>query len=152
MVGALAASVLLTLTGCEGAKPKPVVQPKPAASSSPTVFQINGSITLDLPDFVWDDDSSTCVGTGGYDDIHVGAQTVVTDAAGTTIAVGSIVDDIPQVGDLIDGTARATSCVFRFRVQDVPADKGFYGVEVSHRGRLQYPEAEASKELTLTLG
>jgi hypothetical protein len=137
---------LLPLAAC-GAKQAP-----PAAPSKPAVFQLTGSITLGPGDFIWNDNPLECAGKDGYGDMKVGAQAVVTDAAGATLALGSIVEAEPQITDPADdGSSIAEGCKLRFRVLSVPAGQKFYGVEVSHRGRLQYTEAEARQELTLTL-
>ena len=83
-----------------------------------------------------------CAGSGPYGDIVPGATVTITDAAGTTVALGSL------------GTGNVTTnktCGFPFALS-VPAGKGFYGIEVSHRGRLQLTEAKLAGPIQLTLG
>lgn len=85
-----------------------------------------------------------CVAGGGYADIN-GAQVVVTDPAGKTIATSQL----PSSGILRD--ANGFMCEFAFSV-DVPGGHDFYGIEVSHRGRLQYSEGQLkSGDLALVL-
>lgn len=79
--------------------------------------------------------STTCSGKGGYADITEGASVTVTDAAGATIAVGR----------LGAGHLETAGCTFDFSIPDVPSGKGFYGIEVEHRGTLKYSEADISK-------
>lgn len=136
------AALVLTLAGCGADKPV-----TPAAPSKPVVFQVTGSITLRPGDFIWSASPPSCAGDGGYDDMKVGAQTVVSDAAGATLALGSIVEAKPEIGD----SSTADGCTLRFLVLNVPSGQKFYGVEVSHRGRVQYTEVDARRDLTLTL-
>ena len=77
-----------------------------------------------------------CYGIGGYDDLRGGASVVVTDATGTTVGVGSL---RPGVLNL---SKDPYYCGLAFEIE-VPAGKGFYGIEVTHRGRVQFSEAEA---------
>jgi hypothetical protein len=138
------AAALLTLTACGRPAPAPA-----AASSPPAAFTITGAVNLDVGNFTWDSDTMSCAGKDGYDDLAPGAQTIVTDPAGTTIAVGQITTGKAQMDD-DDG--QAASCALSFVVNDVPAGKGFYGIEVSHRGRLQYSELQAHGILQLSVG
>lgn len=109
------------------------------AAAGPTSYRITGSMTLTSGYTGY----SPCAGKGGYADIRAGAQVVITDSAGATIAIGS----------LDAGSVDGRGCVLPFSVPNVPAGKGFYGIEVSHRGGLKYEEAEFStRNLDLTLG
>lgn len=65
-----------------------------------------------------------CIGWRGYDDITVGADVVIVDGSGTTIAKGELG---PGAYD-----EEATSCTFEFTVEDVPTSD-FYSVRVGHR-------------------
>lgn len=65
-----------------------------------------------------------CIGWRGYDDIIVGADVVIVDGGGTTIAKGELG---PGAYD-----EDATSCTFEFTVEDVPTSD-FYSVRVGHR-------------------
>ena len=79
----------------------------------------------------------------GYDDIAEGAQVVITDQFGATVAIGELEAGIISMG----GTY-----LFQFTVRDVPPGKRFYGVEVSHRGRVQYDEAKLRAGPELSIG
>jgi hypothetical protein len=108
-------------------------------------FTIRGQIVLTDNNLALGTES--CSGQGGYNDMRAGTQVTVTDAAGAVIALGAV--GAGQRGSDTSGTR----CVFPFTVADVPAGHGFYGIEVSHRGRLQYPEAQVrDSSLTLSLG
>lgn len=109
--------------------------------------RIHGYVTLKLGQFTWDPNPLHCEGWKGYDDIKPGAQVVVTDAAGKTIAVGSLASGLPKRDPNDD--QRAVSCSLEFNV-DAPGGNEFYGVEVSHRGRLQYPPDRFAQPLELS--
>jgi len=114
-----------------------VLWPRPGA------LTVSGSVTVhgEHPQVVTANEL-TCVTGGGYDDIREGAQVVVTDASGATIAVG-------RLG--FGSWKRNVGCVFLFELE-VPGGHDFYGIEVSHRGRLQYPAEQLAAPLDLTLG
>lgn len=112
---------------------------KPATTSSPNAIPISGTVTLNDGFGV---EGLPCSGEGGYGDIREGAQVVVTDAASKTLAVGAL------------GPGRRDAkqdCEFAFSVT-APSGQQFYGLEISHRGRLQYSAAQVSKPLQLSLG
>jgi hypothetical protein len=111
------------------------------AATGPGPYRITGSVSLARG---YDGASSACYGKGGYADIRAGAQVVISDSAGATIAVGSL-----DAGTVTSGRG----CVLPFSVPGVPSGKGFYGIEVSHRGVLKYNESEfVTRNLELTLG
>ena len=68
-------------------------------------------------------------------ELREGANVVVTDASGNTVAVTSL-----QAGKW-ENRDGITYCRLPFSVR-VPSGKGFYGVEVAHRGRVQFTEAQ----------
>lgn len=103
-----------------------------------------GYVDLNLGEFEWSDKPNSCWGYNGYEDIHEGTPVVVTDAAGTTVAIGKLGPGVPK------GTAdKADSCTFSWEVLNVPVGSDFYGVEVSHRGRIQRPAAEITNRFDL---
>ncbi|MDX3110160.1 hypothetical protein [Nonomuraea angiospora] len=112
--------------------------------SAASPITVEGSVTVrgDRP-AVLTENELTCTTGGGYNDIRQGAQVVVTDAAGKTIALG-------QLG--AGSWKRDTGCIFLFTVADVPAGEKFYGIEVSHRGRVQYTAAQVSAPVELSIG
>ncbi|MER7126762.1 hypothetical protein [Micrococcus luteus] len=130
-------TALLLLSAC-GQSPQST-QP----STSPPALTVSGTVTVKDFSAVTTMNEVTCTTRGGYSDIQEGAQVVVTDASSTTIALGQLAHG---------SWDRHTGCVFFFNIPDVPADQKFYGVEVSHRGRLQYTAEQVVKPLALTIG
>lgn len=104
----------------------------------PTTFDVHGTLQLQDPETV----RAGCVGQGGYSDIKVNVQVVVTDGAGKTVGIGRAENF----------TNKGLFCAYEFLVPDVPAGLDFYGVEVSKRGRVQYSEEQLRSGVTLTLG
>lgn len=80
----------------------------------------------------------------GYEDVRQGANVTVTDASRKTIALGSLGAGHSDGFQLF--------CIYRFVVTDVPAGLKFYGVEVSHRGSVQFTGAQLKKGVALSLG
>jgi hypothetical protein len=97
---------------------------------------INGTAVLVHSISVLNLDDVHCEGMNAYADIKPGTQVTVTDPAGAVVAVG-ILD-----GGRMIGVGMTRTCRFTFRITNVPSGKGFYGVEVAHRGRVQFPESE----------
>ncbi|MEO3863693.1 hypothetical protein [Acrocarpospora sp. B8E8] len=123
-----AALLALTLAGCSDDQP----------------LTVKGAITVtNTAGGGWDSPSGVCQLSDGYNDINEGAQVVVSDASAKTLAIGRL-----GRGNLTE----PFSCSFSFTVSGVPAGEKSYGVEVSHRGRIQYPAAELAQPLALTLG
>lgn len=89
-----------------------------------------------------------CAVGGGYSDIRAGAQVVVTDDAGRTLALGQLGDGTLRLPDLEHWGTR--SCVFPFSVQ-VPGGHDFYGVEVTHRGVVRYSAGQLRQPVELSL-
>ncbi len=83
----------------------------------------------------------TCWGTGGYNDIRSGAQVVITDAASTTVAVGSITTALPVMDQSAsDGGELAAGCSFGFTVENVPAGHQSMGWRSPARDGCSTPE------------
>lgn len=104
----------------------------------PTTFDAQGALRLQDPATV----RAGCAGQGGYGDIRVGAQVIVTDAAEKTVGIGRL-DAFANKG---------LYCEYSFVVRGVPAGLEFYGVEVSKRSRVQYSEEQLRTGVTLSLG
>lgn len=83
----------------------------------------------------------SCQGDGGYSDIRPGAQVVVTDAGGTTIAIGR----------LGGGSWIGSHCELPFEV-DVPGGSDFYGIQIASRNTVQYEADRLSSPIVLTIG
>lgn len=109
----------------------------PAVAPASSTFNINGLLFLNGR-AVLNIDNVTCSGlnTTGYDDIHTGTSVTVTDAEGAVIGLGSL-----RAGTMT-GSGATRICTFPFLVENVVAGKGFYGIEVSHRGKVNFSEAD----------
>lgn len=126
-----------------------------ASPTSESTREITGTFTLKgfdaeedltLGYFAKPPNGAPCQGDEGYDDISEGAQVVVRDESGTTIATGRLE---PGAYSRAEG-----DCIFEFSVVGVP-EADFYSVEVSNRGELTYPRDEleaAGWSVELTLG
>lgn len=141
--------------GCSGQSGTP-------PPSDPTTFIMRGTLTLDgnlvigrRPGEVFDPAKpvtagTDCAGAGGYDDIEAGAAVTVFDGD-TVIAVGSL-----EPGEVVSaqasGHSKATgTCRFSFSIANVATGRAFYSVEVSHRGKVNFP-ADRAEDVSLTLG
>lgn len=123
----------------------PAGKPTPAAPTKPATLIINGNLRLTDSSGVQNLDDTACQGMGGYNDIKQGSSVSVTDSAGKVVGIANL-----GVGKLI-GSGMTRECEFSFSVFDVPAGLGFYGVEVSHRGSVQYKESDLGS-VQVTLG
>lgn len=130
---------------------------RPAASSAPPTAVASPTGPSPLPIFgrlelddvtLLAEPGDECWGHRGYDDIRGGAQVTITDSAGKVIGVGAL--DPGYV--TYDSTGAAYTCKFEFVVTGVKAGGGFYGVEVAHRGRVQFSEAALAAAIKLSLG
>ena len=125
--------LVASLSGCGGAD----------------TFTASGVLRLAESEYMGDSGSANpgeiCVSEGGYDDIDAGAQVVIRDGAGKTLAFGHLTGGrVPE--DASDG-----ACDFQFEVAGVPAGMNVYTVEVAHRGEVNFHETDAG-HLALTLG
>lgn len=121
-------------------------------TAKPTTGTIRGELALDSSGSQGRDgigEGKYCTGSGGYDDIGEGAQVVITDERGETIALGALDAGGMRVPDM--AYPQLHKCVFPFTVTDVPKGRKFYGVEVSRRGVVRYPEGKVFSYLTLEL-
>jgi hypothetical protein len=116
-----------------------------SGASAHSTYRARGVLELKDAAGVLNLDGATCSGMRGYDDIHAGAQVVVTDQSGTVIATGSL-----EAGQLL-GSGADRVCRFQFQLP-VPTGKSFYGVTVSHRGTIQYTESALRAGVHLSLG
>lgn len=151
----LAVVVATALAGCGGGGSGE--SEEDAAATGPSTQTIQGELQLtggvhELFD-IGESDEFACAppSDSGYSDIQEGAQVVVRDGEGSTLATSS----------LEEGRAYGTQseafqgpCVFSFEVRDVP-ESDFYTIEVSHRGEITYSREElesAGWTAELTLG
>ncbi|MGW3608922.1 hypothetical protein ACWD6N_03385 [Micromonospora sp. NPDC005163] len=145
----LAAALALAAIALAGCSSDPEPAPAAAVSAAPAARVVTGTLMLGDPDGVAWDSTTGCRGSGGYDDIAPGAQVVITDSAGATVGLGKLGNGVMETAP---GATTADGCKFNFTVKDVPTGKNFYGVEVSHRGKVQYPEQQLFGAFALTLG
>jgi hypothetical protein len=120
--------------------------PTSAGRNAASAINVHGTLLLTDSPGVENLDDVTCAGMGGYGDIAMGAQVVITDESGTTVAVTEL-----GVGKLI-GSGATRECQFEFSASSVPAGKSFYGISVTHRGTIQYTEDQLRNGVELTLG
>lgn len=123
--------------------------------SPPASLTVAGTITVSEGHTGTDpaktpDVGDPCYTTDGYDDIRDGTQVVVSDAHGTTLAVGAL--STGTVPAAVSYFGSSGPCEFEFSLNDVPAGKKFYKVAVGHRGEQTYSEAAVQQPITLELG
>ena len=102
-----------------------------STSSSPNVFTISGSMTV----------NGRC-GAGGYTDITLGGQVEIVNQDNEVLGVGT----------LQGGTG---SCSFRFTVSGIPEGERLYGAKIGNasRGVIWHSEQDAKHQgFHLTLG
>lgn len=112
---------------------------------TPHAFATGGTLSVSATGIVGGtQDGDECHTTGGFTDIETGAQIVVTDDQGKTVAVGEL------GGGKV--AAEGLACQFPFTIKDIPAGSKFYKVEISHRGGPQYTERQLRSGLDLSIG
>ena len=136
----IAAASFALVTGCSAA---------PAATpTAPATFDVKGTIAVTL--ILFDaSDGDPCTTTGGYDDIRTGTQVKVSDASGKIVGLGALSSGLARDTDT---SWRGTNkCEFSFSVTGIPEGGEIFGVEVSHRGVVQFTRNQAD-QVALTLG
>ena len=97
----------------------------------PDTITVAGVVMLTDDDgFTGHSTGGICAGDGGYDDLAAGASVTVYDGSSAIIG-GGFVDS---------ATYNGSSCVLSFDIPDIPAGRGFYQVEISHRGKISEDE------------
>jgi hypothetical protein len=115
-----------------------------AAQPAPTAerFSVTGTFTISDRKGFETVAGSTCLGSFGYDDITLGTEVVVKDAAGATLGVGS----------LSAGKKTTQGCEFSLYVGEIPEGHDFYRIAVGHRGEVNFSAAEIKSPIELALG
>ena len=130
VVLALAAASLIA--GC-GTEPSPSPSPPPSPSQSPRQSPSPSPATHDLVDaevlvhgggFVDFSDPTDCAGAGLLDDLHSGADVIVTDAAGVVVGTGTLSRGV--------GNADPRGCRFGVHVDGL-RESPSYSVTVGQR-------------------
>lgn len=110
------------------------VTTSPTSPRDSTLHTISGKIVLTgsigFTNHEIDASGTTCSGAGGYSDIHPGADVIVQDGAGTTIALGRLGEGEWDRTEGNNGT-----CTISFSVGDVP-DTDFYTITIGNRDGL----------------
>jgi hypothetical protein len=115
-------------------------KPAPASPTKPPAVSLFGTLTLTSVGQIESPGDGSCEGRAGYSDIGEGAQVVITDDSGKTLTITH----------LEAGSGDQFSCEFAFRA-DVPSGRGYYGVQVSHRGVVKEPETDLGA-IAISLG
>lgn len=121
--------------------------PAPATTTAPPLT-IRGTLQVDSVGPAWKL-GAFCFGDAGHEDIAEGAQVTVTDPAGKVIALGKLGPGVVAVHPTLGDPGK--TCMFPVTVAGVPGGLGIYGIEVAHRGKVQYPEATLASPIELTL-
>lgn len=114
---------------------------KVGSKTPPQPISISGTLTLHDDDSDWITGELGCRGEGGFSDIGEGASITIRDGTGKVIAVGNLGRSVEDGG----------ACVFRFQVDNVP-EMDFYGIEISHRGVVNYSRDQVRGTVQITLG
>jgi len=90
-----------------------------------------------------------CLAAAGLDDIRAGADVVVTDSSGKTIALGQL-----ESGRLVADAEQPNAgwCSFHFNVEDVPTDEQFYSLVVGSRDPKNLTREDLEGTIELQLG
>jgi hypothetical protein len=94
-----------------------------------------------------------CVTGDGYNDIKTGAQVVITDSAGATVGIGSLIGGELTASLTNPDSMIGATCTFKFFVH-VAKKSDFYGVHVGNeaRGVVQYSAGDVAGGVDLVIG
>lgn len=139
-------AALVAVAGCS-ATPEPASSPSPSQPAA--TFTVRGNLALAQTTLNRNTADPSCAGRGGYSDIRNGAQVKISDASGKIVALGELEDAFAvQMNEGMPGTSH---CVLYFKVEGVPDGGSMYGIEVSHRGVVQFARDEI-EDVSLNLG
>jgi hypothetical protein len=149
---AISALVALALAGCAvdgqiGASPTPA--PEPFATSGTISVPMDFAAMLQRADA---DNPPPCIAKAGYSDIVGGAQVIVANGSGETVAVGALDDGV--IADNQSSTGDAKVCEFSFTASDIPPGSKFYSVHIgnTNRGEQTYTAAQLRDGIALSIG
>jgi hypothetical protein len=100
-------------------------------------------------------DGESCSSEDGFGDVATGAQVVLSDGAGKTIAIGGLESGVAKFKPLNGSTVYGSPmCVYSFEWDSVPTGEQFYYVHVGNvnRGVVQFSESDLQAGPALTLG
>lgn len=160
---ALALVVALTLAACG------TTQPAAPAAVPPATFTVKGVLKLhddNMRNASYDQIANNCnfnsacaesagdfcaAGSAGYSDIRTGAQVTVTDSTGKVVGIGSLESGRTPLVPNIWKYNNYPPCLFPFEVWNVPDNGNIYGVQIAHRGTVQFTKDEATS-IQVSLG
>lgn len=141
-------SAALLMVSC-GSAGSDTIRPASTAEVA-NVVDVRGTMTVAGAVAFGDEDWPTCTSPAGYSDVIQGGTVTVTDPAGKVVGLGSLGE-----GQTVRGSDAGSTdddhCVFSLEAE-APGGLKFYGVEVGHRGVVQFAEADLAGPIRLTLG
>lgn len=149
IIAAVAATLLLA-----GCGPLSLSQPEPTPTPTPTptpeTFNAQVFITFDPGSGVEPGYAQACRvdSSSGYNDLMPGSRVIITDNAGTTVAISEVGSTI--VADTYNGWA--TSCRAMIIFPEVPVDVPSYRLVVGQRPPYDTTRAELEEGLQLSIG
>lgn len=144
-------ALAVAVVGVVGAVFAPKVLDALGDSDAVATFDVTGDLVVTGAGLKYGASTGDCVGDGGYSDITGSTSVVVTDAKGTTVAVGSLLGEGKARRDTVS-PIKPTSCTFTFKATGVPEGSQFYGITVGKRGTQQYAREQLNAPIHLTLG
>lgn len=87
--------------------------------------------------------------TEGYDDLTAGTEVTITDASGSTLALGALDAGKYEPGESDPG---AGTCVYTFTVDNTPEGEGSYSVRIGDRLGPKFTMAQMQEGPSLTIG
>lgn len=144
----LAVGVALVLAGCSsGSTPTTTSRStsKTTAHASSTIAMRGTLQFLAIYPGMSMIGTDSCTGMNGYNDITEGAEVVVSDDSGATLAITNLGPGVPGKAFIFEG------CKFAFTAS-VPSGHRFYGITVSHRGTVKFTEQQMTVGPALHLG
>lgn len=153
ILAGIAATAMLSMAACSnGAGEPPAAEPEPPAEEQPQALTVTGTITTS-PGFSMrsdeDEIGDACrIAPKGPHDLDVGKQVKVTDASGTTLALGAF-SEATVVEKSNSG--HVSLCEFPFEVGNVPAEHDFYKLVVGQRPAYDLARADLDSPVELVI-
>jgi hypothetical protein len=150
---AVAALTCLVLASCAtrpAAKPTPTPKPFSATGTISVPMDIGASLPLqDGKPAI----GNPCIPKGGYSDVDEGAQVIVANGSGETVAVGELDGGGVQNGPAGNAFYQSV-CEYPFTVSGIPSGSKFYSVHIgnANRGEQTYTRSQLEDGIALTLG
>lgn len=140
---------LLTLGACSAPQTHAATS-EPTLTPTPATFDVIGTLDVEQTS-VGSTADQPCVGTGEYSDIRQGVQTKISDATGKVIALGSL--GVGLTKDTYSQIPGTDICQYTIAITGVPdGGDGLYGIEVAHRGTVNFTKTGRMGVATMKLG